>query len=112
EPGASFTCLLDGSPYSPCSSPVTLTGLGDGTHTFSVQATDAAGNADPTPASVTWTVDSAAPDTSIDSHPNAVTSSTSATIAFSSEPGATFTCLLDASAYAPCTPPASLTGLG
>ncbi|MGQ0576199.1 MAG: right-handed parallel beta-helix repeat-containing protein [Pseudonocardia sp.] len=52
----SFGCVLDGAPYTPCASPVNLTGLAAGSHTFAVTATDAAGNVDATPASVTWTV--------------------------------------------------------
>lgn len=34
----------------------------DGEHVFEVQATDAAGNSDPTPASYTWTVDATPPE--------------------------------------------------
>lgn len=56
-----FGCQLDGDRYDPCASPVSLQGLGDSSHTFSVSATDQAGRADPTPATVSWTVDGTAP---------------------------------------------------
>jgi hypothetical protein len=51
-----FACSLDGAPATPCSTPASYSGLVGGTHTFSVVATDAAGNVDPTPATATWTV--------------------------------------------------------
>ncbi|BCW97387.1 MAG: hypothetical protein KatS3mg024_0214 [Armatimonadota bacterium] len=38
-----------------------VSGLGDGQHTFSVRSRDLAGNEDPTPATVTWTVDTTPP---------------------------------------------------
>jgi glucose/arabinose dehydrogenase len=51
DPSAHFLCKLDGSPYRPCEAPATRVRLKPGTHRFSVYAVDAAGNADPTPAS-------------------------------------------------------------
>jgi hypothetical protein len=56
EAGSSFACRLDASAFAPCVSPQSYSGLGLGTHSFQVRATDAAGNTDPTPASYTWTV--------------------------------------------------------
>ncbi|MGB8982758.1 MAG: sortase, partial [Anaerolineales bacterium] len=57
----SYACNLDGAGFAPCTSLWTYNGLGDGSHTFRVQATDAASNTDATPASITWAVDTAAP---------------------------------------------------
>jgi LPXTG-site transpeptidase (sortase) family protein len=54
---ATFQCKLDAGAYAPCTSPVNLTGLTAGLHTFYVYAVDSVGNADPTPATHVWTVD-------------------------------------------------------
>lgn len=51
-----FLCSLDGAGPTSCTSPATYSGLANGSHTFSVQAIDTAGNPDPTPASFTWLV--------------------------------------------------------
>jgi hypothetical protein len=59
EAGGTFRCSLDGRPFTVCASPKTYLGLKDGTHTFRVRAVDAAGNADPTPATRTWTIGTA-----------------------------------------------------
>jgi alpha-tubulin suppressor-like RCC1 family protein len=49
EAGSTFECSVDGRAFAPCTSPTALH-LASGSHTFSVRARDAAGNADPTPA--------------------------------------------------------------
>lgn len=51
-----FECSLNSGAFSPCTSPGSYTGLAVGNHTFQVRATDTAGNTDPTPASLAWTV--------------------------------------------------------
>jgi Carboxypeptidase regulatory-like domain/PASTA domain len=58
EPGVTFECRVDGGDAMPCSSPTTLP-ADAGPHTFSVIATDSAGNHATTPAQ-SWTVDTAA----------------------------------------------------
>ena len=57
-PGAGFECSMDDKiTFSPCSAPKGYENLSGGTHTFRVRAVDAAGKADGSPASRTWTVD-------------------------------------------------------
>lgn len=52
----SFECRVDGAQFSACTSPLSLSGLAVGDHTVEVRAKDTHGNADPTPASASWTV--------------------------------------------------------
>jgi hypothetical protein len=61
ESGSSFECTLDSGFYASCASPESYSGLSVGSHTFSVRATDAADNTDPSPASRTWTVEESKP---------------------------------------------------
>ncbi|WP_306926939.1 phytase [Arthrobacter globiformis] len=56
EANSTFQCSLDGVPRVACTSPQAYTGLSTGSHTFSVWATDAAGNTDATAATQTWSV--------------------------------------------------------
>ena len=54
EQGATFECSLDGKGFAPCSSPHKVKAKKKGKHVLQVQATDAARNADPTPAEHRW----------------------------------------------------------
>jgi len=56
DPAATFECKLDRGGFAPCTSPKKLTHLKKGKRTFSVRATDASDNADPSPAVYKWTV--------------------------------------------------------
>ncbi|MFL5946424.1 MAG: Ig-like domain-containing protein, partial [Gaiellaceae bacterium] len=67
ESGSTFECRVDGASWSPCSTPHTASSLADGSHTFDVRATDAAGNSDASPASHTWSIDLGPPTVSITS---------------------------------------------
>ncbi len=88
--------------------------LAGATHSYTVVARDAAGNASApsAPVSVTTPLAGSGPDTVIDSGPAAATPSTSATFAFhSAVPGATFACSRDGAAPVSCTSPTTYTGL-
>ena len=118
EAGSTFECSLDGASFASCTSPKSYSGLSEGQHTFSVRATDAAGNVDGTPATRSWTVstvpppDTTPPNTTINSGPSGTVSSTSASFTFSSsEAGSTFECKLDSGAYASCTSPKNYSNL-
>ncbi len=52
-------CRLDSGAFADCTRPKTFSGLSDGFHTVSFRAEDEAGNQDPTPATRTFTVDTA-----------------------------------------------------
>jgi hypothetical protein len=57
EPGATFTCVVDRGAPKPCNSPLTLrVKKKPKRHSFSVAATDTAGNVDASPATFSWKV--------------------------------------------------------
>ena len=104
QAGSSFECRVDGGAWASCSSAHTTASLADGAHTFEVRATDQAGNVDATPASRAFTVDTAAPDTTIDSGPSGLTNDATPTFAFSADQaGSTFECRVDGGAWASCS---------
>jgi hypothetical protein len=107
---ATFICSLDSAGFAPCSSPYTRT-VGSGQHAFQVVAVDLAGNADPSPASFTWVVDTAPPTTSITSAPAAVDNSTTVSFEFAANEQSTFECALDTQAFVACTSPHMIVGL-
>ena len=110
EEGATFECKLDDGQYGACTPPVSYGALAAGVHTFSVRATDEAGNEDDSPAVHTWTVDNVQPETTI-------TGMAGDSISFAGTdqpvPGValSFSCSLDGAAFTPCTSPAAVGGL-
>jgi hypothetical protein len=89
-----------------------LSGVGDGSHTFTARATDAAGNVSAESNTRTLTVDATTPDTTIISGPSGTVSSKSATFSFSSsEAGSTFECSLDGATFQSCASPKDYTAL-
>ncbi|MBI2690792.1 MAG: hypothetical protein HYX29_02420 [Solirubrobacterales bacterium] len=112
EAGGTLQGSLDGAAFATVTSPVNLTGLGNGSHTYSARQVDAAGNLGAV-ASITWTVNSSVPATpTINSGPTGSVSSTSASFTFSTaESGMTFECSLDGAAYTACTSPQAYSSL-
>jgi hypothetical protein len=113
EAGTSFSCQLDGAPFSPCSSPLDYSGLGDGPHSFAVRAIDAAGNQSSPTAPYKWTIDTVNPVVTLTDKPPLITNQTTASFSFSSsKAGSAYACRLDAGKFASCTSPRVYTGLG
>ncbi|MBI2061611.1 MAG: hypothetical protein HYT87_17870, partial [Nitrospirae bacterium] len=108
----SFFCQLDiGTPTS-CVSPATLSPVAEGAHTFTVYAVDKSGNKDATPAALTWTVDTLAPETGVGSQLPAISNQTSATFTFTcNETDCAFQCSIDSAAFASCASPLTLSAL-
>jgi hypothetical protein len=119
---ASFQCRRDSEAagaWTACSSPQSYTGLGDGVHKFEVRAIDQVGNVDQSAAIFDWRIDTAAPQTQVDSGPPALSASGDAELKFSGSDGsgsgvASFECRRDseaANAWAPCASPQSYSSL-
>ena len=95
QPGSTFECRIDSAAFGPCSGPgarhKSPVVLAEGPHTFEVRATDPATNTYLTPALREFNVDTAIPNTAIDSGPTGPTANTTPTFAFSrNEPGVIF----------------------
>ncbi|MBI4261622.1 MAG: PKD domain-containing protein, partial [Actinobacteria bacterium] len=123
EPGSTFECSLDGSGFAACESgePVEVLtafergleaaaaaegrvlALGDGPHNFHVRAVDVAGNRDPSPASHTWTLDTAGPTTTITDKPTDPSADDMPKFSFEADEPATFECQVDGLGFAPCS---------
>ncbi len=56
-----FLCALDEENFAPCTSPMILSSLAEGTHTFYVKVRDVAGNESPSAANYGWLIDSVKP---------------------------------------------------
>lgn len=108
EDVARFECSLDGAPFAPCTSPVSLS-VDDGQHRFRVRAVDRAGNADPTPATTSWSVDTSAPLVTFTDGPIGPVASQTPTFSFGAPINTRgLECQVDAGAFAACTSPFTL----
>jgi hypothetical protein len=126
-----FECSIDSSDFVACTSPLAFPSLlKDGTHTFRVMSQDKVGNRGSAPASFSWTVDTVAPTTTIDSvidgSENQITtggnsSSNIATVTFSgTDTGGSegqgvgishFECSVDGGIFGNCSTPLELSQL-
>ncbi len=116
ETVTNFRCRLDDWDWTDCDgSEATYEGLEDGPHVFSVASLDNNGNLDPTPASVRFVVDTAAPETTIEIGPQDPAQSNVAVFSFgSNEEGVTFYCRLDGGIegeFSACASPMAFKGL-
>jgi HYR domain/NHL repeat len=111
EAGVRLSCQLDGVSVA-CTSPIIYPGLADGGHTFSVFATDGAGNSS-APNTFAWTIGTTAPPSPhIDSAPAALSNQVAPSFTFSDgQAGVTFICQIDGAQPSPCTAPAIYVGL-
>jgi hypothetical protein len=106
EAPVTFKCSLDGALAATCTSPVNLTGLGDGPHSYAVYAVDPLGNVGPT-TTINWTVDHTLFTTSITAGPTGTVATPSNSLSFVATvtSGTTYECKVDAGSYAACTSP-------
>jgi len=112
ESDGTVECRLDSGVWGSCSSVSGTSGskllasLADGEHTLSVRQTDAAGNVSAVATSSSWTVDATAPAAPVLSGaPSGSTLLTGASIAFTGEADASFTCSIDGGSYSTCSSP-------
>lgn len=111
-----YECRLESSgAWGECpSSGYTVSNLTEGSHSFSVRATDEAGNVS-TPATHTWVIDLSAPSVEILSGPALLSSSSSASFTFRAEDeGQNLTnlkCSLDGAPFESCSSPKTYSGL-
>lgn len=98
-----YECKLDDGPWTECGSPWKLTGLADGQHVAAVRG-HRAGTYEILPEARTWTVDTAAPQTSITGspEPGSTTSSPTANVWLASTEPGRIECRIDAGAWDTC----------
>ena len=109
-----YTCKIDGAAYASCASPFNFSALTDGSHTFSVRATDTAANTS-TVSSFTWSVDTTPPTVIIGSKPTSLNNLASGSFSFSATDMtgtiSSYSCSLNGASSSSCTSPFSFSGL-
>jgi subtilisin family serine protease len=107
---ATFKCSLDSGSFETCSPEKTYTDLSLGTHSFSVKAIYPSGESETVGYNWEVTVLTVDPPT-INSSPEPINNSKSATFSFAGLPGAGFMCSLDDAPFTACTSPTIYTNL-
>lgn len=102
-------CSVDGSDFSPCVSPLVLTGLSEGPHEVELRAHPS--HKAEQVARYAWVVDRSAPRLEWTETPPAETDSRAARFSFLASEEASFTCSLDGGAPSSCESPVTLSGL-
>jgi large repetitive protein len=113
EPDSTVTVTLNGNAVGTATTSATgtwsftpTTPMADGPYTVVVTARDAAGNTSAPSTSVRFVIDTAPPETTIDSGPSAETQNPDATFNFSAnESGVTYECKLDGADFTACSDP-------
>ncbi len=108
--GGSFMCALDSTIFEPCTSPEAYSGVPSGEHLFQVFAVGEHGTPDTTPAEFEFVSGTdVAPDVTINlatAPPSTGGTATTGTIEFgSTDPDASFLCVLDGGPELPCSSP-------
>ena len=103
---AKYECKLDAGSFAACASPQAYSGLSNANHTFTVRATDKAGNVS-AEGSYSILIDTAPPVVAITAQPASTTQATTASFSFTvSDAGSgvnLIECQLDSQAYASCS---------
>lgn len=108
---AIFECRLEPGDFAPCTAPASYSDLPEGPHTFEVRAVNGPDNADLSPASRTFTVDTIPPSLEITGRPPAVSPSRTALFSFAAAGHTSISCRLDDAAFEPCVSPVQYTDL-
>jgi hypothetical protein len=113
-PNSVFQGRVDGGTFVPVTSPWVLSPLINGDHTVEVFATAPDGSDDPTPASVTFTiqtvtVDTTPPNTTITAPVTGASVSATPTVSFFADEPATFEIKIDAGNFTPASSPYAIT---
>ena len=108
----SFQCALDEGEPAACVSPVSYAGLAEGSHQFEVWGVNSLGEVGQSQ-SHSWVIDTTGPEVALGTiTPPGNSTETDISIAFSSEAGAEFFCVLDGGEEVSCVSPFTQTGLG
>ncbi|RYZ35696.1 MAG: hypothetical protein EOO71_34500 [Myxococcaceae bacterium] len=114
-PAVTFLCSLNQSTYVLCTSPYTVTVIGNGEQSFRVKVRDILDKEDPEPASATWRVDTQRPTPRLLTQPTSLVNVSLGQFTFDAfdelnavESGGRFECSLDEAPFVGCNSPIAL----